>query len=91
MPVGGAIQVDAGGDLFSLTLSLGVDFDVGVDEGKKRKTIPMLLSFLDDARFRVIAAATGLKLVLAPGYHSTDFEVHRNWLAVTKNLPLSQW
>lgn len=39
----------------------------------------------------IFIAATFLKVLLFCSYHSTDFEVHRNWLAITSQVPLREW
>lgn len=41
--------------------------------------------------WNIWVAATILKVLLFDTYHSTDFDVHRNWLAITNKLPIKEW
>ncbi len=39
----------------------------------------------------LFVVSMAIKMMLVPGYYSTDFDVHQNWLRITNNLPIEQW
>ncbi|KAH7482478.1 putative dolichyl pyrophosphate Glc1Man9GlcNAc2 alpha-1,3-glucosyltransferase [Phytophthora ramorum] len=46
---------------------------------------------LDASLVALFLFSVALKLLLLPSYASTDFEVHRNWLSLTHELPRQLW
>lgn len=41
--------------------------------------------------YNIWVVTTALKLLLIYAYHSTDFDVHRNWLAITSKIHMKLW
>lgn len=55
------------------------------------KTAPSINEAYWPTLWQTTIAAAAFKVLLFPAYKSMDFEVHRNWLAITHSLPPQNW
>ena len=67
-----------------------LDSKFGDSHGEKDASSSTTLGLLR-LEWELLTLSTAVKLLLWPTYHSTDFEVHRNWLAITRTLSIRDW